>query len=78
MLAMPHAEKAREVALRKIANRRGLRVERSRRRDPLAQGWGLYRVVDAETDQVVAGDGPGGYALDLDGVQTILDRGRRR
>jgi hypothetical protein len=49
----------------------------SRRRDPHSLGWGLYRLTDTLTGEVYGGDAPGGYGLDLDAVQTILDRGRR-
>jgi hypothetical protein len=75
MTRMTRAGKAREVVLRRVAARRGFRIERSRRRDPLALGFGRYRILDAATGEVVAGDGPGGYGLDLDAVQEILDKG---
>jgi hypothetical protein len=63
-----------EVILRRRAGRRGLRVERSRRRDTAALGYGLYRIVDTLTGEVYAGDGPGGYALTLSQVEQILGR----
>jgi hypothetical protein len=77
MPLMARDNKAREVILRRRAARRGLRVERSRRRDTAALGYGLYRIVDTLTGEVYAGDGPGGYALTLREVEQILDRGRR-
>ena len=40
--------KAHEVVLRRVAARQGLRLERSRRRDPRALGFGTYRIVDSE------------------------------
>jgi hypothetical protein len=76
MTAMVSDDKAREVVLRRTAARRGFRLERSRRRDHLAQGYGLYRIIDAATGEVYAGGGPGGYALTLDGVEQALNAGR--
>lgn len=45
--------KSYETRVRRTAARRGLRLERSRRRDPLATGFGKYRVVDASTGEVL-------------------------
>jgi hypothetical protein len=64
------------VVLRKIAARRGYRLERNRRRDPQALGYGKYRIIDTLTGEVYGADAPGGYGLDLNAVQTILDAGR--
>jgi hypothetical protein len=74
---MARDDKAREVILRRRAGCRGLRVERSRRRDTAALGYGLYRIVDSVTGEIYAGDGPGGYALTLSQVEQILGRGRK-
>ena len=68
--------RAVENLLRRVAKRRGLEVQRSRCRDPGAPDHGLYRVCDYATRQVVAGDGPRGYALDLADVARFL-AGRR-
>jgi hypothetical protein len=76
MVQMPD-DKSREVILRRRAGRRGLRVERSRRRDTAALGYGLYRIVDTLTGTVYGGEAPGGYGLDLDAVERILDQGRK-
>jgi hypothetical protein len=76
MAPMPRDDKGREVVLRRVAARQGLRLERSRRRDHRALGYGKYRIIDTVTGEVYAGDGPGGYSLDLDAVESILDRGR--
>lgn len=74
---MGHTDKTREITARRRAERRGLRLARSRRRDPLALGFGLYRLVDAATDAVVMGDGPGGFAATLDEVEAFLGRAQR-
>ena len=47
---------------------------RSRRRNPLAPGYGLYKLVRAATDETVFGDGPCGFAATLDEVEAFLNR----
>ena len=74
---MDKATKVREVRLRDAAARHGLALARSRRRDPLALGIGLYKLVDAATGAVVMGDGPGGFAATLDEVEAFLGRPRK-
>ena len=71
---MTRVEKIRDQTLRRVAEQRGLRLMRSRRRDPLAPGYGLYKLVRAATDETVFGDGPGGFAATLDEVETFLNR----
>jgi hypothetical protein len=61
-----------ENLLRRVAHRRGMEVQRSRCRDPVAPDHGRYRVCDYTTRQVVAGGGPKGYALDLADVARFL------
>jgi hypothetical protein len=53
-------DKVREIRLRRTAERRGHRLERCRRRDPWAVGYGKYRLC------------PGPYTLTLDDVETAL------
>ncbi len=70
---LPRAVKIREIGLRRIAARRGLRLERCRRRDPDAVGFGLYRLVDANLPP-----GRGGpYDLTLDEAAKELGEGDR-
>ena len=71
-VSVERQEKAREITLRRAAARRGMRVERSRMRDPQGLGYGLYRIVDAATGEVLAGSGPGGFTLTLEQVQSWL------
>jgi hypothetical protein len=56
------------------ARRRGLRLEKSKLRDPDAIGFGTYRVVDARTGRVVAGDRRSGYGLTLEQVAARLGK----
>lgn len=48
------SDKGRENRVRQVAERRGLRLEKSRRRDPHAIGYGRYRLIDAATSTVVS------------------------
>jgi hypothetical protein len=50
-----------------MAERRGLRLEKSRRRDPQAVDYGTYQLVDAATTEIV-----GVSPLSLDGVERRL------
>jgi hypothetical protein len=43
-------EKVRENKLRRIADRRGLQLMKSRSRDPKAVDYGLYALVDVRTN----------------------------
>jgi hypothetical protein len=70
-------DRTRETRLRRAAARQLLRLERSRMRDRRGLAFGTYRLVDADSGQVVASDLRTGYGLSLDEVEEILDRGNR-
>lgn len=55
----PTELKSYETRLRRTAARRGLRLERSRLRDPQAYGYGKYRLTELTTGEVVANVGHG-------------------
>jgi hypothetical protein len=58
--------KVAENRLRRIAARQGLRLVKSRRRDPRALAHGTYQLVDTRTRALVAGiPAFEGYGLDL-------------
>lgn len=68
-------DKVRENRLRRAAERQGLRLLKSRRRDPRAIEYGTYMLVDADTNGVAwSGDHENGYGLDLDDVEDYLNR----
>jgi hypothetical protein len=67
--------KVLENRLRRVAARRGLRLEKSRRRDPNAIGFGGYMLVDAYKNTVVAGCTRHEYDCTLAEVQAFLDAG---
>lgn len=68
-------DKIRENRLRRMAERQGLRLTKSRRRDKHATGYGTYMLVDAATDghdSVVSSEL--GYGSDLDQIEQQLTR----
>jgi hypothetical protein len=67
-------QRAIEVRLRRAAERRGLRIEKSKLRDPGAIGFGTWRIIDARTGRVVAADRRNGYGLTLEDVARRLGK----
>jgi hypothetical protein len=68
-------ERTREIRLRRTADRRGLRLEKSRRRDPLAVDFAKYWLLDLATGAVVAGASAiGRPAWTLDQVEEYLTK----
>ena len=57
------AEKVRENRLRRMAERQGLALRKSRRRDPRAIDYGVFWLVDPGLNWLVVGE-PGGWNLD--------------
>ncbi len=64
--------KIRENRLRRMAERQGLGLLKSRRRDPHANDFGRFMIYDAEKNYLVAGGWPVSYSLDLDDVEDFL------
>jgi len=65
--------KIRENRLRRAAQRQGLTLAKSRRRDPRATDYGTYMLTDTSTNTVVAHGGQSGYGLSLDEVESALN-----
>lgn len=63
------AEKVRENRLRRMAERQGLTLTRSRRRDPRALDFGLYWLTDAKGAKVTDEQG-----VDMDAIEAFLLR----
>lgn len=59
----------RENRLRRMADRQGLFLQKSRRRDPRALDYGTYALIDQKTDKPVAGD-----RMTIDEVETYLTK----
>lgn len=68
-------DKVRENRLRRVADRQGLRLMKSRRRDPHATDFGTYMLVNVQTGGVDAADWGSftkEYGLDLDDIEEWL------
>jgi uncharacterized Zn finger protein (UPF0148 family) len=65
-------EKVRENRLRRMADRQGLTLVKSRRRDPRALDFGRFMIVNKQTNTVEAGELDSPQALDLDEVERYL------
>jgi hypothetical protein len=64
--------KATENRARRMAGRQGLRLEKSRARDPWALGYGTYQLTDASTNTYHTSGLSYGYGLSLADVFAIL------
>jgi hypothetical protein len=65
-------DKVLENRLRRAAERRGLVLQKSRRRDPDAVNYGGYMIVDPRTGMVLSGANPAPYSLSLAEAARIL------
>jgi hypothetical protein len=68
---MADAEKVRENRLRRMADRQGLRLVKSRRRDPRASDYGTYVLVD-QNNVIEYGAWTGRFAASLDDIEAYL------
>lgn len=72
-------EKVRENRLRRMAERQGLKLVKSRRRDPLAVDYDLYALISQKEAAISGGWKEGGrFGYTIDEVETILTNGTRR
>ena len=66
--------KTEEARLRRMADRRGLVLSKSRRRDPHAIDFGLYALLDTQTRGAIHQHGPiSPYWLTLEDVREMLE-----
>jgi hypothetical protein len=65
-------QKVRENRLRRVAERRGMKLLKSRRRDPDAIDFGGFMLVDAYTNAVIEGATHHAYSASLDDIETVL------
>ncbi|MGD8194832.1 hypothetical protein ACEXQB_010110 [Herbiconiux sp. P18] len=65
-------EKVLENRLRRSAARQGLRLVKSRRRDPQALTYGTYGLIDLSNNTWVVYGGGDGYGVDLDIIEREL------
>ena len=65
--------KARENRLRRMADRQGMRLLKSRSRDPRAIDYGCYALADLRTNGLVYGISPiGRFDASLDEIEAYL------
>lgn len=69
---MDQSIKVRENRLRRMAERQGLRLVKSRRRDPLAVDFGRYRVETGDGVEPARFASPMGWGLTLGEVEHRL------
>jgi hypothetical protein len=62
-------EKVRENRIRRMIERQGYILKKSRSRDPRVASYGGYMIVDRETNGVIAGGHPWAYSMNLDEVE---------
>lgn len=74
---MVNTDKIRENRLRRMAERQGFRVTKSRRRDPRAVDYGLYNIIDPELNAVIAGVGLRDHSMTLGDVEEWLTSDKR-
>lgn len=70
--SMNEEDKVRENRLRRMAERQGLTLQKSRLRDPRAIGFGTYQLVNTATNSIEAFGSPNGFGLDLDEIEKAL------
>ena len=70
---MSDETKVQQNRVRRKATRRGLKLVKSRRRDPKAVDFGKYMLVDIGTNAVVFGSGRFGPDADLAEIEQWLD-----
>lgn len=65
-------DKVRENRLRRMAERQGLRLVKSRRRDPQAVDYGTYGLIDPFLNAWILADPNFGYGHSLDEIAEYL------
>jgi hypothetical protein len=66
--------KVKENRIRRMADRQGLRLEKSRRRDPRAIDYGGFMLVNVRKNFVLRGGEPFPYSATLDEIEACLTR----
>src|SRR5437870_3622496 len=66
------SDKVRENRLRRMAERRGLTLEKSRRRDPQAPDFGRYMLIHDQTKSAFLGSDGFEFSATLDDVENYM------
>jgi hypothetical protein len=72
MISVIETDKTREARLRRMAQRQGYALVKSRRRDPRALGYGKFMIIEPNADTVVYGEVDSHRSLSLDEVENWL------
>ncbi len=64
----------RENRLRRMAERQGYALRKSRRRDPRALDYGGYMLTKVKTDEPIFGAGDFPFSATLDDIEAFLTR----
>lgn len=64
--------KAAENLARRMSARYGLKLEKSRRRDPRALGYGTYQLTDRDANTIISSGLSSGYGLSLSEIFQAL------
>jgi hypothetical protein len=72
------SEKIRENRLRRMAERQGFKLVKSRRRDPRALDYGGYGIINPYYNTWVIGANPYAFSMDLDEIEQWLTSDERQ
>lgn len=70
---MEQSLKVRENRVRRVASRRGMEVQKSKRRDERAIDFGGYMLVDTASNSVVMGGDPHPFSASLEQIEEWLE-----
>jgi hypothetical protein len=70
-------EKVMENRIRRVALRRGMKVVKSRRRDPKALDYGGYMLVDVARNFAILGGSPNAYSATIEEIDAYLNEAWR-
>jgi hypothetical protein len=73
IMANTSNRRAREQRVRRLAQRLGWRLQKSRIRTPQARGYGGYMLIDVQHHAVVYGGIPYEYGATLDAIERFLE-----
>ena len=74
-MALTNAEKVRENKARRMAERQGLVLRKSGRRDPRSIGFDRWQVEDEDGELVAGANGRGRPTMTLDEIEAYLNKG---
>jgi hypothetical protein len=67
-------EKVLENRIRRVAQRRGMKVVKSRRRDSRSVDYGGYMLIDVATNSVILGGSPIAFSATAEEIDSYLNK----